>query len=377
MPKVINMISFINRSLVWEWMIDYFSKSESFEYCFIVLNPGDSELVKYIEKRGMKVWSIRYRGKRDFLSAIIKVINIFISYKPLIINTNLIDASIIGHLAAWITGVKIRINTRHHSSFHHDYFPHGVKYDKFINKISTHIVTASSIVKRFLIEKENVSSNKIHVINFGLDISQFQHTVDNEVRNLRYKYLKSNPNTYPVIGVISRFIEWKGIHYIIPAFKKLLNDFPNAHLILANAKGNFEPEIIRLLKEIPSVNYTIIPFEINIISLYKVFDIFVHVPIDPISEAFGQVYIEALAAKIPSVFTLSGIAHDFIQNDYNAIVVDYKKSDDIYFGIKRLLIDDHLRNGVKINGFTTVSTKYTKARMLNEWQEFYDKLINS
>jgi glycosyltransferase involved in cell wall biosynthesis len=375
-PKVINLISFINRSLVWEWMIDYFAKSNSFEYCFIVLNPGDSELIKYAKQRGVKIWYIKYRGKRDFISALLKVIKIFISQKPFIINTNLIDSSIIGHLAGWITGIKVRINTRHHSSYHHDYFPHGIKYDKLVNKLSTHIITASSIVKIFLIEKENVPAEKIYVINFGFDVYQFSHVDIDNVKHLQGKYLGSNMTAYPVIGVVSRFIEWKGIQYIIPAFKQIRAEFPKAHLILANANGSYESEIKRLLSDIPSSHYTIIAFEMDITSLYKLFDIFVHVPIDPISEAFGQVYIEALAAQIPSVFTLSGIAHDFIQDNYNAVVVDYKTSEGIYYAIKQLLVNEHLRNQIKVNGITSVLKRYSKQKMLNEWQIFYDKLLN-
>src|SRR5256885_4070776 len=39
----------------------------------------------------------------------------------------------------------------------------------------------------------------------------------------------------------------------------------------------------------------------------KLLDVFVHAPIAPQVEAFGQVYVEAMAAGVPSVITRAGI----------------------------------------------------------------------
>ena len=67
-----------------------------------------------------------------------------------------------------------------------------------------------------------------------------------------------------VIGVISRYTEWKGIQYIIPAFKQLLNDFPNALLILANAKGGYQAAIKSQLTTHPKDSFTEILFDLGI-----------------------------------------------------------------------------------------------------------------
>jgi hypothetical protein len=61
------------------------------------------------------------------------------------------------------------------------------------------------------------------------------------------------------------------------------------------------------------------------------------VPIDDTIEAFGQTYIEALISGVPSVFTLSGVASEFIENGKNALVVDYKNSEQISVAIDQIL----------------------------------------
>jgi hypothetical protein len=47
------------------------------------------------------------------------------------------------------------------------------------------------------------------------------------------------------------------------------------------------------------------------------------VPTDSIQETFGQVYVEAMLSKVPSVITLAGSALDHAVHKENAWVVDY------------------------------------------------------
>ena len=71
-----------------------------------------------------------------------------------------------------------------------------------------------------------------------------------------------------------------------------------------------------------------------------------HVPIDSMSEAFGQTYIEALASRVPSIFTLSGIACEFAKDRVNCLVVPYKDSDSIQLALESIFSSSfkYLRN---------------------------------
>jgi glycosyltransferase involved in cell wall biosynthesis len=166
-------------------------------------------------------------------------------------------------------------------------------------------------------------------------------------------------------------MELKGIQYIIPAFSEILKQYPHAHLILANAVGSYQNEIRQLLKSIPAENYTLIKFEKDIFSLYQLFDIFIHVPVDPYVEAYGQVYVEALAAKVPSVFTLSGIAKEFIVNRENALVVDYKNPQEITNAIQTLVNDKDLCNAISTKGFQDVKNRFTLSKMIGALERIY------
>ena len=105
-----------------------------------------------------------------------------------------------------------------------------------------------------------------------------------------------------------------------------------------------------MLKKLPASNYLIIDFEPNLFALYHLFDIYVHAPIDPEIEAFGQTYVEALAAGVPSVFTLSGVAPEFVEHEKNALVVPFQNSEAIFQAISRLLTDQGLALALAENG---------------------------
>jgi glycosyltransferase involved in cell wall biosynthesis len=368
--KVAYIVSNIQKSLAFEWIATQLNK-EKFDLSFILLNDNDSDLEQFLKLHHIPVCRVLYRGKKDILRALFQIRSILAKNKINIVHTHLFEASLIGLTAAQLAGVKKRIHTRHSSSYHHVYFPHMVKYDKYINARSTDIVAISENVKKILIENENVPAKKIHLIYHGFDLNSFRNVSKEEIDQLKTKY---NPvNNAPVIGVISRYTEWKGIQYIIGAFKKLLLHYPDALLLLSNANGNYKKEIKELLKDLPKRNYNEIVFENNIFALYHLFDIFVHVPIDDSVEAFGQIYVEALASGIPSVFTLSGIATEFIEDKKNALVVPYKNADAIYEAMLSILQNKVLAQRITTNGKKDVEEQFGLENFIASLEALYAK----
>lgn len=350
--KVTYILSNIDKAIAFEWIAERFDNSK-IELSFILLNTKEPFLYQWLKEKKIIYHYIPHFGKSSYPRTALKVFQILRTIKPTIIHTHLFDANLIGLTAAKLLGIKKRIYTRHHSTFHHDNFPKAVKYDKWANKLATHIIAISENVKEVLIEKENVPKEKISLIHHGFDLNQFQNVNQKEIEELKKKY-KLNDSDSPIIGVVARYINLKGIQYIIPAFKRALTDYPNAKLILANASGPDQGFIKEQLQQLPRNSFMEIKFESNLFTLYQLFDIYVHTPIDKRIEAFGQTYVEALASGTPSIFTLSGVANEFIENNYNALVVDYKNSDDIYRAITTIIKDEKLKMHLIKNGLTSI-----------------------
>ncbi len=365
--RVAIILSQIDKSRGHEWFIEGID-TQRFRIFFILMNSEGSEMEEYLKRGNTKYLRIHYQDKNDIPKSIIQTVSFLIRNKIQVVHAHLLHASLVGLFASKIAGIRKRIYTRHHSSFHQEYFPNMVKYDRLINWLATDIIAPSAVVKNILIQQEKVAEEKVHLIHHGFRFNEF-HSVNNQrIEKLRRKY---KVNGSPVIGVISRWTKWKGVQFIVSAFHQLLKDFPDAQLVLANAKGEYMGEIEQLLHQQPENSFRTILFEEDFIALYRLFDVFVHVPVNDHCEAFGQVYVEALASGIPSVFTLSGIASEFIRNEEHALLVPYESSDAIYFAIRRLLNDKNLTAYLVSRGKAAVESRFTFDFMMDSVEKLY------
>ena len=334
MKKVLYIVSDIDKALAFEWVNDYLNKS-AIDLSFVIIGQSNSHLTEYLKSKGTKVINLRYTNKLSLLWVFIRLLAYLVRQRPQIVHTHLFYANMLGLTAAKLLCIKKRIFTRHHAMVHYNEYPSGLKWDKYLNQLATHIIAVSENVKNILINRDGVNPNKVNVIHHGFDFKYFQERSEDNINLLREKYNISSMAV--VVGVISRYLELKGIQYVIPAFEELKKSTPLAHLILANARGPFAPTIKSLLQQLPKESYTEIEFENDLASLYRLFNIYVHVPVDSECESFGQTYIEALTCGVPSVFTLSGVAPEFIKHKVNALVVPFKDSDSIYKALVKLL----------------------------------------
>ena len=365
--KICYIVSNVHKSLAFEWIVS--GLKQKFTFSFILLNPSSSSLEDFLLKEGIPVKRINYRGKIDFAKAFIQTCAFLFANKPKVVHAHLLDAQLVGLSAAKLLSVPVRIYTRHNSNFHQAFHPKGVIFDYFSNWLATKIISISSATDITLTRLEKVSESKIIKIPHGFDLNIFKVSTE-RTEQIRSKWgIEENK---PVVGVIARHIEWKGVQFIIPAFRQFLEEVPTATLILANASGPYHQKILELLKQLPKESYTLIPFEEDVAALYSVFDLYVHTPIDPICEAFGQTYIEALAAGVPSIFTLSGIAAEFIKHERNALVVDFKDSDGIKTALTRLWKEGELRKHLIENGRQDVVSRFEIKTMTESLRKLYE-----
>jgi len=366
---VVYIISRVHKSFAFEWIAN--GLKTDYKLTFLLLNDAPSSLEEFLRTHQVEVKRISYRGKRDFVFAFIKTFFFLLFTRPNIIHAHLIDAQLIGLTAAWFAGIRKRIYTRHTSNYHHVYHPRGVRFDLWSNRMATQIVSISQATYFVLKKLEQVAPKKIKKVPHGFELNTFSSVQGERIQQIRKKWKIHGQQI--VIGVIARHIEWKGIQYIIPAFQKFLKVNPNAYLVLANAMGPFHNKLVEMLKDVPADRYSLIPFEEDVAALYAVFDLYVHTPIDSICEAFGQTYVEALAAGVPSIFTLSGVAAEFIVHGRNAWVVDFKDEAAIYDALLKLWNDVELRKHLIENGTQDVNSRFGVMPMLTSLRKIYDE----
>jgi glycosyltransferase involved in cell wall biosynthesis len=346
--EILYIISDIDRSVFFEHTAIGI-REKGFNISFVLINSKNSHLSKFLVANNFNLYHIEANEKLVFSwKPIITLIKLLRKLKPNIVHCHLAKANWIGLWASHILNIEKRIFTRH-SGWPFKQSKKEILVDKIQNYLATDIVAISENTKQLLVN-QGVATSKIHLIYHGFDLERMAEPDVEVVRSLKNKY--NHSSKYPVIGIIARWEEPKGIQYTIKAFKMFLKEYPNALLLLFNVNDNmaYSKELNNLLADIPDYSYKKIFFESNIYDLYNLFDVYVHVPLNEKYEAFGQTYVEALAAGIPSVFTLSGIANEFIVNEFNALVVNYHSGDDIYKAIGRLVNEEVLREKIVMNG---------------------------
>ena len=369
--KLIYVISTVDFSYTMKWLAFHMPR-DKYDVTFVFMFDRPPVLLEDLNKQGIKNHFIKYKGKYSLPKATWQLFLLFRKVKPDIVHAHLFEASLVTITAALAARVPIRVYTRHHASLHHDNFPHAIKYDRFLNTYSHKIIAISENVKSILTELDKADPDKVITIHHGFDFEEFK--IDHEkVKHLKEQYnLKS---AYPVIGVISRFTNFKGIQFIIEGFAELLKEYPNAVLVLANAIGDYKKHILEQLNTLPENSYRLITFEQDVFSLYKCFDVFVHTPINPRVEAFGQIYVEAMVLEIPVVCTLSGIAFEFIHDAENAIVVPFCDGPSIASGITKLLKDEQLKHHIIRNAHKDVAKYFGVKAMIDKLDNLYTGLL--
>jgi len=370
---IVYIISNTFKSVAFEIIADGV-KNKGVYYILIQSEPN-TPFTNYLSNKGIEYQTIISTSRLSLIRGFFKILFLLLKLKPCIVHTHLREANFLGLTAAWLSGVKNRIYTRHHSTFNIEYYPREVKWDKYLNKISTKIISISKNVTNVLLNEENVSASKVVEIPHGFYLDEYKIKSQDEIDNIKLKY-NLDRNIYPIIGVVSRYLKLKGIEYIIEAFAEYKKRYPNAHLVLANAKGIDQVEVKNQLNAmLNQEDYTEILFENDVFGLYNLFDYFVHVPINNRVEAFGQVYIEALATAVPSVFTISGIANEFVEDEYNALVVQYKNSKAIYDALIKLSENAQLRARLKESGLKSIQ-RFSHLGYIENHLNLYNQLCH-
>lgn len=364
--KLCYIISEIDRSVNLELTATGL-RSRGIEPYFILINCTGKGLHQMLMENNFQVDTIEAGNLLSTQRQIEQVKQWLIQHGVTMVHCHLAHANWIGLKAAKKAAIPVRIFTRHAGKPLRFHWKERI-IDTVQNRLATKIVSISPVITSYL-RKQFVSSKKITYIPHGFDIERFNTPDQNEITRIRA--LTAVHGKSPVIGCIARWMEWKGVQYVIESFTLLLAHYPDAKLVFFGGEsGDFTTEINELLKRLPQDVYSSIKFEQNVFDLYHIMDVYVHIPVNSTCEAFGQTYVEALAAGIPSVFTLSGIAQEFAVHEQNCMVVPYRDAQATATAIESILTDEQVNQRLRVNGKQT-ALSFDFDRYLSKLVELY------
>lgn len=244
--------------------------------------------------------------------------------------------------------------------------------NRFIFKIATKIIAISGEVKESLLEI-GVAADKIQIIHNAVDLDEFNLDISGKA----YRDEIGVADGELLIGVVGRIAPHKGQDIFIKAIPDILNFFPNAKITIvgedSTPNGDFIIQLQQLIAELKlEAKVCFSGFKANVPQIMKALDVLV---VPSLSESFGRVVIEAMAARTPVVASEVGGIPDIIVNGVNGILVPVKNPRAISEAVIKLLSDKSLYYNISQNSRKTAEELFSIPKHVGNVERLYQSLI--
>jgi len=232
------------------------------------------------------------------------------------------------------------------------------------------IIVPSFAYKKLLVEMGS-ESKKVKVIPYSVDLDRFNPNNNGEEFRKRYNCDGSN-----VILSVGRLNYQKGFQYLLKAMPKILQQMPNAKLMIVGEGEEFTclSNMVQSLGLKDSVILTGAMSQKEMSEAYVAADVFV---LPSIFESFGIALIEAQAAGKPVVGTRVGGAPEALQEDETGFLVNPGDFEQLAEAIIRFLSDEKLAREMGENGKRFVKARFDVRKIVDQVTDIYAELTTN
>jgi glycosyltransferase involved in cell wall biosynthesis len=295
--------------------------------------------------------------------------------KPDIVQTWLLDADLVGGLAARMAGVPVIWNIRASlSDSGWQPFASSVR----LRAIARICAAISGIVPRSIISssRTNVSRNlrryrqeKICVIGNGVDVDVFK---PDAIARAEVRAELGVEESVPLIGMVARFHPVKDVATFLTAARHVIGTHPRARFLLCGQ--GVEPENADLTRMIESHglerSVLRLGFREGIARVFAALD--VHV-LSSKSEAFGNVLLEAMAAGVPCVATDVGESRSIV-GDAGRVVPPQNPAA-LAAAVRKLIdLPRSEMDALRLRARERVAARFTLQSTVAQYAELYENI---
>lgn len=247
------------------------------------------------------------------------------------------------------------------------YYGLGTFFIKLLEMMDAFIATTGEIERGLL--DDGFPGEKIKRIPNFIDFSVFGPAIADQQKHLKKK-LGLGKKSYVVF--CGRFIQRKGISFLLKAWKKVADDFAGAGLILLG-DGPLLGEMKALAEKLGIMDS--VDFRGHIPEVHdflRAADIFV---LPSLQEGMPNSLLEAMACGIAPVGTKIGGVVDIINEGDNGILVEPSDVQDLAEGMLKLLRDRQLAAAIARRAYETIRDHYHLDSIVLKYRELYQKLL--
>ena len=347
---------------------------------YIVTSGG--ELLKFIDKKKVKVIKLPVHSKNPFLMLFNSIALIFII---LLNNISIVHAR--SRAPAWSCFLATKVTRRRFVTTFHGTYNFKNPFKKFYNSVmvrSNLVIAGSNYIFSHI--NQNYSKylglkKKFLVIFRGINVDYFDSstTLDNEENRLISDW--EVDKNKKIILMPGRLTAWKGQETFIEALnlvnKELGYDSFNA-VILGSDQGRdiYTKKIKRLAEQYRLTSQLkFIEHCKNMPLAYKISDIVVSASVEP--EAFGRVAVEAQSMEKPIIASDIGGSNETIVDNITGFLFQSGNAEALSKKIvEALQLDESRLKSIGIEGRKNIIKKFNVEKMCFSTYSEYKKLLN-
>ncbi|PYG87612.1 N-acetyl-alpha-D-glucosaminyl L-malate synthase BshA [Ruminiclostridium sufflavum DSM 19573] len=224
--------------------------------------------------------------------------------------------------------------------------------EKWLMNESDYIIVNSNYMRDELASVFGIQPDKISVISNGVDLSKF----DNIYKDNEFRKNYASPNE-KIVFYVGRLVNEKGVHVLLNAIPKILNDFKDVKFVIAG-KGPCLNNLIELSQKLninEKVYFTGFVSEEVLLHLYKCSDMAVF---PSTYEPFGIVALEGMVAGIPVVVSDAGGLNEIVTHKEDGMKFYNGNSNSLADCILELLKDEALSEKICSSAMEKVHKLY-------------------
>jgi glycosyltransferase involved in cell wall biosynthesis len=263
--------------------------------------PGAWDFARAAEARAIPLHTIPIRADVDPL-AYVQLTGYLARERPTILHTHLVHADAYGQIAGAMTGVPVRISTKHGFNEFREGRAFGYA-DRAVASLAHVHIAISRGLARYLDETEGFDEDSFHVVHYGIvardSVNAFQGPT-------------------PRLLCVGRLIPIKGHIVLLRAFAEARKRFPDLELDVAG-RGPLEPALRALAKELGVGDA--VRFLGHVAPISQAIERATIVVVPSMGEGFGMVALEAMERARPVIAAEIGGLGELVQHGRTGLLV--------------------------------------------------------
>jgi glycosyltransferase involved in cell wall biosynthesis len=356
-------------------------KELSQKYEVIALSSPGEELKVVAEREGVRTIAVpmeRHISLTKDLKSLFSLIKVFRKEKPDMVHSMTPKAGLLCMIAAWLTGVPVRVHT-----FTGLVFPTatGVKRrilmatDWLTCACATHIIPEGDGVKTDLLNN-GITKKPLSVLGYGnvrgVDMEYYFLRDEVKCKMEELKLRNEGKFTFLFVG---RIVGDKGINELCEAFDKL-SSMANVRLWLVGSYEESLDPISPQSKELIERNHAIESVGSKrgdeLLAYYAAADCFVF---PSYREGFPNTVLEAGAMDLPSIVTDINGSREIIVEGENGVIIPSHDTNALFDAMLNMMKDKHAHEKMAGNARQMIASRYEQGFVRKCLYDFYDGII--